>query len=254
MQRRSFSISKTRVTVQRNAAIFSHRRRQTPVQGKRARGGDFSELRSWIPPEDWHEPREDNSGRYKIVWQSPGAGYRHVLTVPEVRARLAELPAWMTRGLEVVQFSRMTRKKRTFPCYGMQWGRAIYLYPIEEDLIEYYHRPPLPAQQIEARVHGGVWEQVDNQTWKLVWTEEAIKDYYLNNILLHELGHLLDDRNSSYKDRERYAEWFAIQYGVRASRKSPRPMLPASQFATSESSTGESPKPKTTRRHHRKGT
>ena len=32
--------------------------------------------------------------------------------------------------------------------------------------------------------------------WKLIWTEQSIKDFYLNNILIHELGHLLDDRNS----------------------------------------------------------
>ena len=51
----------------------------------------------------------------------------------------------------------------------------------------------------------------------LTWTEQAAQDFYLNNILIHELGHLVDDRNSSYIDRERYAEWFAIQYGYRPS-------------------------------------
>jgi hypothetical protein len=49
-----------------------------------------------------------------------------------------------------------------------------------------------------------------------VWTESAIRDFYLNNILIHELGHLLDDRNDSYVDRERYAEWFAIRYGQKS--------------------------------------
>jgi hypothetical protein len=46
-----------------------------------------------------------------------------------------------------------------------------------------------------------------------VWTEEAIKDFYLNNILIHELGHLVDDRNVRAADRERYAEWFAVRHG-----------------------------------------
>ncbi|MEM9658647.1 MAG: hypothetical protein AAF961_09830 [Planctomycetota bacterium] len=30
------------------------------------------------------------------------------------------------------------------------------------------------------------------------------------------MGHLVDDRNSNYADRERFAEWFAIEYGYRA--------------------------------------
>jgi hypothetical protein len=233
MRRRAIS---SRFSLQRNPAVFSHRRRQTPMQGKRARGGDVAEQRSWVPPEDWYEPREDNAGHYRVVEQPAGAGYRHVLTVNEARERLASLPEQMTRGLEVLQFSRMTKKKSTFPCYGMQWGRAIYLYPIEEDLVEYYHRPPTPMQLIEAKMHGGVWEQEDEQTWRLVWTEEAIKDYYLNNILIHELGHLLDDRNSSYLERERFAEWFAIEYGYRASRAG--------------KTTNKSEKP--TRRHHKR--
>jgi hypothetical protein len=33
---------------------------------------------------------------------------------------------------------------------------------------------------------------------------------------LLELGHLIDERNTGYVDRERYAEWFAVQYGYRS--------------------------------------
>ncbi|MEM1304814.1 MAG: hypothetical protein AAGG46_07950, partial [Planctomycetota bacterium] len=53
--------------------------------------------------------------------------------------------------------------------------------------------------------------------WRLVWSEATIQDFYLNNILIHERGHLLDERNTSYIDRERYTEWFAIEYGYRRS-------------------------------------
>ena len=47
---------------------------------------------------------------------------------------------------DIVQFSGMTRKRTIFPCYGMQWGSSLYLYPIEECLVEEYHAPPTPAQ------------------------------------------------------------------------------------------------------------
>jgi hypothetical protein len=111
----------------------------------------------------------------------------------------------------------MTRKKTTFPCYGLQWGAAIYLYPIEMDLVERFSRPPRPAEYNEARMYGGRWIQ-KGESWSLVWTPETIRDFYLNNVLIHELGHLLDDRNSSQRDRERYAEWFAIEHGYRRTR------------------------------------
>jgi hypothetical protein len=112
----------------------------------------------------------------------------------------------------------MTRKKQSFPCYGMQWGSTIYLYPIEDSLEEYYTSPPKPSQVNEARMYGGRWVHEAPDGWKLIWTERSVKDFYLNNILIHELGHLLDNRNSRSVDRERYAEWFALHYGYKPTR------------------------------------
>jgi hypothetical protein len=126
----------------------------------------------------------------------------------------------MLRELEVVQLSRMTRKKSRFPCYGMQWGATLYLYPLETERIEYFVRPPTPAQFNEPRMFGGRWEVDSNGGWSLYWSDFAIKDFYLNNILIHELGHLLDRRNTGYLERERFAEWFAIEYGYKPSRSS----------------------------------
>jgi hypothetical protein len=101
----------------------------------------------------------------------------------------------------------------------MQWGASVYLYPIEEGLIEYYDVPPKPAVFNEARMYGGRWKQLPIGGWKLTWTESTLRDFYLNNILIHELGHLLDSRNGGYHDRERFAEWFAIEHGYKPSER-----------------------------------
>lgn len=185
---------------------------------KRARGGQVNERLPFVPPEDWYEPEEKGAG-YRMIVQPPGEGYRHVLTPAELRERLSQFPVQFIEPLEVVQFSRMTRKKQSFPCYGMQWGASIYLYPIECDLVESYHQPPKPNQANEARMYGGRWVQAGPRLWNLVWTEDAIKDFYLNNIVVHELGHLLDNRNSRQLDRERFAEWFAIRHGYLPTRR-----------------------------------
>jgi hypothetical protein len=191
--------------------------RRAPLS-KRARGGEANIRLPFVPPETWHEPHDDGNG-YRFLVQPPGEGYRHVVTPDEVRERLDQLPDEFLRPLDLVQFSRMTRKKQSFPCYGMQWGATIYLYPIEESLVESYTQPPKPSQVNEARMFGGRWVQESPSTWNLIWTQGSIKDFYLNNILIHELGHLLDDRNSRAADREGFAEWFAIRYGYQATRR-----------------------------------
>jgi hypothetical protein len=201
-----------------NTVVRARNARLRAPISKRARKAQANDRQPFVPPEDWHEPHEQGGG-YRVIVQSPGHGFRHVLTPEDVKQRLAELPLAFTEPLEVVQFSRMTRKKQSFPCYGMQWGASIYLYPIEDNLTEFYSAPPKPSQVNEATMYGGRWVYEAPDIWKLVWTEHAIRDFYLNNILIHELGHLLDDRNSRTIDRERYAEWFAVEYGYKPTRR-----------------------------------
>lgn len=202
---------------QRHLALPTARPTHAGPISQRTRGLERNERLPFVPPEDWHEPRAMSRG-YRVIVQPAGEGFRHVVTVDEVRQRLEDLPRHFVEPLEILQFSRMTRKKRSFPCYGMQWGAAVYLYPIEESLEEHYELPPKPAQINEARMYGGVWSSSGPGSWTLTWSEQAIKDFYLNNILIHELGHLIDDRNNRPLDRERFAEWFAIEHGYRRTR------------------------------------
>jgi hypothetical protein len=193
--------------------------RKMVTMGKRARISSAVLRGPYLPPENWHEPSAKPSSKYRVVVQPAGRGFRHVVTKEDVRTRLAQLPGWMIEPLDVVQLSQMTRKKLRSPCYGMQWGSTIYLYPIEESLVETFPYPPVPAQRIEAAMYGARWEVAGVGTWKLTWTEAAIRDFYLNNVLIHELGHILDSRNNSSRDRERFAEWFALEVGYKASRR-----------------------------------
>lgn len=193
-----------------------------PVVAFRQRTAERNQSRDeFNAPERWHEPlvRDSvaNSQSAKYLVDPAGNGFRHAVTIEEVRARLALLPQRFLQDLQVVHLSGMTRKRRCSPCYGMQWGTAIYLYPIEANLVEQHASPPQPQQIIEARMYGGVWSSSRGR-WTLTWTEDAIRDFYLNNVLIHEIGHLNDPRNTNPADREKFANWFAIEYGYRASR------------------------------------
>ncbi len=205
------------LTRHRNTATKARFRRATVTAGKHGPTQSKEQPEPYAPPEDWYAPT-GNRRSYEVIVQPPGPGYRHVVTERQIRERLSLLPARFLRPLEVVQLSRMTRKKQTFPCYGMQWGQTLYLYPIETTLTETFHRPPQPNVINEVNMFGGRWVHTPPGQWKIVWNETSIRDFYLNNILIHELGHLLDERNSRYAARERYAEWFAIEYGYRPSR------------------------------------
>jgi hypothetical protein len=191
--------------------------RSRPAVAHRQRGQEASSSPPFNMPETWYEPTGD-SDHVRFLVEPPGQGYLHPVSVEEVRDRIALLPGRLTQQLETVKFSRMTKKRALFPCYGMQWGTTVYLYPIETSYQEVYSRPPSPQQRIDARMYGGVWTE-DGRYWILNWTIDTIRDFYLNSVLIHEIGHINDHRNRRFQDRERYADWFAIEYGYRRSRR-----------------------------------
>lgn len=191
-------------------------RKARPAVAYRQRGVDRGrQSNQFYAQEVWHEPVCGDSIR--MVQQAPGDGYLHPVSLDEIRQRVALLPERFSRQIDTIQLSRMTRKRALFPCYGMQWGSNVYLYPIETSLVETYVRPPRPQQLIEARMFGGIWRQ-DGSLWRLEWTAVALRDFYLNNVLIHEIGHVVDSRNVNFEARERFADWFAVEYGYRASR------------------------------------
>ena len=214
MRSRRQSLPKSAPRPAKRQAVQSHV--SWSQRARRLQFGSRNQCEPFAPPEDWYEPTESGED-YQIIVQSPGEGYQHVVTPDQIRQRLAEVPQRFLEGLEIIQLSQMTRKKKSFPCYGMQWGAALYIYPLEESLEEYFYTPPRPDVINESKMYGGRWDRPEQGTWRLSWTRDTIADFYLNNILIHELGHLVDDRNSNYTDRERYAEWFAIEYGYRTS-------------------------------------
>ena len=208
--------ARTRVNKGRSRRAAGSKFSARPSSAHKRRGAGLASGPQFDAPEVWHEPRGD--GQLEFIVQPPGSEYIHPVSTEEICERIGELPREFQRGVEYVQLSRSTRKRQLFPCYGLQWGTTIYLYPIEENLEELYIRAPRPQQRIETEMFGGRWVQ-DNSFWWLIWTEHTIRDYYLNNVLIHEIGHINDTRNRRFIDRERFADWFAIEYGYRASRR-----------------------------------
>lgn len=203
VHRTTHRVSLTIKQIRKQAATYRRRVKPVPPQPRPPLSA----------PEVFYEPSTPRRGP-RFIESPPGAGYRHPCSVGEVRERLEQLPPDFLRDLEVVKLGTVTRRRKSCPCYGMQWGWSVYLYPIEEDLVETYGDPPTPQQRIEARMYGGRWMQ-EGKLWRLKWTEKTIKDYYLHYVLIHEVGHLVDDRNTSVEARENFAEWFAIRYGYR---------------------------------------
>src|SRR3954454_3204457 len=101
------------------AARTNRRQGARPAAAFRQRFHEESLVEGFGAPETWHEP--DGRSNVRFTVEPAGESFIHPVTVGEVKERIALLPAAYRRNLEVIQFSRMTRKRTLFPCYGMQW-------------------------------------------------------------------------------------------------------------------------------------
>lgn len=158
--------------------------------------------------------RATDSG-YKVIVEPPGVGWRHVLTPCDIVTRLDKLPDRLLWRLHHVVLPTMTAKRARMKCFGLQWGGAIYLYPLPMGKTEWTYGGRIPPfDRHWYKRFGGVVKPHANHD-VLTWSEQALRRYYLEHVLLHELGHINDTRNSSVKQRERFANYFADFWGER---------------------------------------
>lgn len=146
------------------------------------------------------------------------------VTLGEVEALMADLPQAFTDGIKAVFLlggSRQQEKSWSRFCYGRYGSNLIYLHPFPRArLRRAYKRPPAPHRMEEYRRAGAeIYRKADRTI--VEFTPAALRDFYLRDVLMHEIGHHNDRHNFGKKRQcreEPFAEWFATEYGFRLRR------------------------------------
>ena len=102
----------------------------------------------------------------------------------DIRAKLKQMPASSYEGLRAVFILSGTRKQQTswrskLGCYGMYWNSCVFLFPYLY-LHTWYH-----------------------------YTFDDLRQFYLNDVLVHEIAHHIDRNRIAPKDK---SEGFANAY------------------------------------------
>jgi hypothetical protein len=143
----------------------------------------------------------------------PGRGYRHLLTVADVRRFLQLLPDWseLSCGLDAVVLAPGERRLLGWHRRGIvalcAWDRDVER-EWHADFVE-EHRDVLDRLGVERLANDPPWEVVQ-------FTERSARGFQLMHVLLHELGHHHDrmttrSRRSAGRG-EGYAEAYALRY------------------------------------------
>ena len=143
------------------------------------------------------------------------------VTADELKATLKTLPQEFTDGLKGIFLLAGSNKQLKvssgkLACFGMYYYNCVFLFPYPKNQFKVSSKKlPAPHIQREYERAGATYTQKNNR-WIRTFSEASLKQFYLRDVFIHEIGHHIDrNSNRSYEKAERFAEWFATQYGFK---------------------------------------
>jgi hypothetical protein len=154
----------------------------------RVRDGRVQKKNNWLPDQkDYFARRQDE---IRLDRKQPGAGWRHVVTIPQLRRFLELLPDWddIAVGLDAIVldcgrsdamgwYSPGVVALCAWPAHSGFWHESDKAWLDENAPI--LTRLEVQTEEIDGR-HG------------ILWTEEQARAFMLLDVLPHELGHHRD--------------------------------------------------------------
>lgn len=176
----------------------------------RVRDGRVAKKNNWRP-----DPR--NAGALsqeavEVYRDPPGAGYRHLLTIAQLRGFLDLLPDWeeVAVGLDRVVLGPGDGETLGWHYPGMiivsAWEHAVWWHDTA---------PAFVADNRDLLDLLGVHRERNGRCVRIEWTQSQARAFQLLDVLPHELGHHHDRMTTRSQTRaargEPYAERYALE-------------------------------------------
>ena len=156
-----------------------------------------------------------------LIQDNPSRDFFFPLNAEETLAAINALPKKDVEGITHIWLRRIKKKDYVEQAQPLAWFicgsgvRLITLFPWPNDMIlRYGTTKPSRKKITEAEQFGAKIDKID-QIWVSRWTLEAVRKFYIQKIIFHEVGHHVDwyNRNWSKSNRNQVEE-FADQYAI----------------------------------------
>ncbi len=156
---------------------------------------------------------------------NPSRDFYFPVSVEEIKQFLLKLPKEQTDNITHIWLRKVSKKEyekdKIQGCFICGSGvQLIVLYPFPTNLkMDFGSRKPTRKELKWYAAYQPELLEKEGK-WILKWTKESIKRYYLEGLLLHEMGHQLDSYyqrywSATYKKQkaESFADNFAYYWG-----------------------------------------
>jgi len=141
---------------------------------------------------------------------------------PGIRETLDAVPRKFLTGLKAVVVLGGSKKQEktsnSLFAYGTYTSNVIFLHPFPKKFLDQIRKGLPKPSALQEYERAGAKITRDGKYWRMQFDENSIKQFYLREVLLHELGHHVDSENFRFKTHrkaEGFADWFAAEYGYK---------------------------------------
>ena len=179
----------------RKETAWKKNRKFGAIHGGRMRlkcaDGIFKRYHSLLPP----SPDQETP---IFIMENPSRDFYFPVTMDEIKETLKQLPEEHTKYLTHIWLSK-TKKSAYLKGERVQgqfvYGSKVYLiklFAVPADNKMHFGKLKPTNKQLHFYKNYCIDLQHDKNGWYLQWTVESYKKYFLEKLLLHEIGHCVD--------------------------------------------------------------
>ncbi len=162
-------------------------------------------------PANIYRHLSSNGERWQVMRENPSRDYYHPCSGDDYLGVLERLPAELTEYVSAIILRRLPKEDerrgidawRRFSCVIMN------SFPTSNETP--WSKRPTEGTVQHLAPWCGRWRS-DGGRWRLVWEPEEVRRYYLYHVFLHEIGHINQPWDYSRRQREAFAENFALEW------------------------------------------
>lgn len=163
-----------------------------------------------FPANIYHQLSE-NGEKWQVLRENPSRDFYHPCSADDYLGVLERLPIELTEYVRAVVLRRLPKEDERLGIDARRRYSCVIMNSFPKS-----NETPWPKRPTEGTIrHLAPWcdrWRSEEGNWRLVWEPEQVRRYYLYHVFLHEIGHINQPSFYSLRQREAFAENFALEW------------------------------------------
>ncbi len=184
------------------------------TQGGRVKDGRPDEKWSrFLSGDIWQQLSQNTpDSQCRLLTENPSKRFYHPCQAKDYLSILNRLPAHLAQPVKAIVLRRIHKLDYKLGIEARMRFSCVILNAFPRSNEMTWPGKPTEATRRHYERWCSNWINQDDQKFILRWTDEEVKRYYLYHLFLHEVGHINQPWSIKQRQREEFAENFALEW------------------------------------------